>query len=323
MFGKIIIRLSIVVVLSVIFAGCGPEAGTARSRLGSKADLSLTFSVGDRTMYKVAVKGIKDFKFEQPSLGKLKEEQTGSAIELKFLQEIESVDNNGNAVARITVKGLKYLVKNKSGVVLDYDSESESGKKHYLSKLLGKSYKIKLNRDGGVQVVDASAIRKVSAEKIIKNFLSEPRIVKRHEILSLPKAPGQSRLKEGNSWSRIKASPPGLLSPKTFEKVYTLRDVSKNNIAIVKMEAVPTSKAPEDAPTGDQGMGVFAKMFDSEENFTGQMVLDLNTGKVQKYNEELAASYVAAESSREQVKGKGPDVLTMGFTHAVSLEMIE
>ena len=89
------------------------------------------------------------------------------------------------------------------------------------------------------------------------------------------------------------------------------------------MEAVLTSKAPEDASTDDQGMGVFAKMFDSEENFTGQMVLDLNTGKVQKYNEELAASYVAAESPREQVKGKGPDILTMGFTHAVSLEMIE
>jgi hypothetical protein len=323
MSGKIIIRLiAVVVVLSVIFAGCAPEADTAKSGLAPKTDLSLTFSAGDKTMYKVAVKGIKDFKFEQPSLEKLKEEQTGSAIELKFLQEIESVDNNGNAVARITVKGLKYLVKDKSGVVLDYDSESESGKKHYLSKLLGESYKIKLNRDGQVQVVDATSIRRVSVEKIVKNFLSEPRIIRRHEILSLPKS-GQSILKQGGSWSRIMASPPGLLSPKNFEKVYTLRDVSKNNIAIVKMEAVPTMEAPEDAPTGDQGMGVFAKMFDSEENFTGQMVLDLNTGKVQKYNEELAASYVAAESPREQVKGKGPDILTMGFTHAVSLEMIE
>ena len=304
MSGKIIIRLIAVVVLSVIFAGCGPETDTARLGLAPKADISLTFTADDRTMYKVAVKAMKDFRFEQPSLGKLKEEQTGSAIELKFLQEIESVDNNGNAVARITVKGLKCLVKNKSGVVFDYDSESESGKKHYLSKLLGKSYKIKLNRNGGVQVVDASAIRKVSAEKIVKNFLSEPRIVRRHEILSLPKS-GQSILKEGNSWSRIKASPPGLLSPKNFDKVYTLSDVSKNNIATVKMEAIPTNKAPEEAPTGDQGMGVFAKMFDSEENFTGQMVLDLNTGKVQKYNEELAASYVAAESPREQVAGKG------------------
>ncbi len=322
MLGKIIIRLSVVVVLSVIFAGCGPEADTARSRLGPKTDLSLTFSAGDRTMYKVAVKGIKDFKFEQPSLGKLKEEQTGTTIELKFLQEIESVDNNGNAVARITVKGLKYLVKNKGGVMLDYDSESESGKKHSLSKLLGKSYEIKLNRNGQVQVVDAAAIRRVSTEKIIKNFLSEPMIVRRHEILSLPKS-GQSILRKGDSWSRIKASPPGLISPKTFEKVYTLRDVSKNNIAIVKMEAVLTNKAPEDAPASDQGMGAFAKMFDSEENFTGQMVLDLNTGKVQKYNEELAAFYIVAESPKKQVKGKGPDILTMGFTHTVSLEMIE
>ncbi len=125
MSGKIIIRLSAVVVaLSVIFAGCGPETDTAKSGLSSKADLSLTFSTGDSTMYKVAVKGIKDFKFEQPSLEKLKEEQTGSTIELKFLQEIESVDNNGNAVAKITIKGLKYLVKNKSGVVFDYDSEN-------------------------------------------------------------------------------------------------------------------------------------------------------------------------------------------------------
>lgn len=323
MSGKIIIRLSaVVVVLSVFFAGCGPETDTARSGLGSKADLSLSFSTGDSTMYKVTVKGIKDFKFEQPSLEKVKEEQTGSTIELKYLQEIESVNSNGNAIAKITIKGLKYLVKNKSGVALDYDSESKSGKKHYLSKLLGQSYKIKLKRDGQVQVVDASAIRRVSVEKIVKNFLSDQRIIKRHEILSLPKS-GQRILKEGGSWSRIKSSPPGLLSPKIFEKVYTLKDLSRNSIATVKMEAVPTNKAPEDTPTGDQGMGVFAKMFDSEENFTGQMVLDLNTGKVQKYNQELAASYIAAESPREQVAGKGPDVLTMGFTHAISLEMIE
>ncbi len=323
MSGKIIIKLiAVAVVLSVVFAGCASEVETARSGSGSNADLLLSFSAGDSTMYKVSVKGIKDFKFEQPSLEKLKEEQTGSTIELTFLQEIKSVDNSGNGIAKITIKGLKYLVKNKSGAVLDYDSESKSGKKHYLSNLLGQSYEIKLNRNGGVKVVDAAAIRRVSVEKVVKNFLSDSRIVKRHEILSLPKS-GQSILKQGSNWSRVKSSPPGLLAPKTFEKVYTLSSLSKNNIAIVKMEALPTNKVPEDTPADGQGMGVFAKMFDSEENYTGQMVIDLNTGKVQTYNEELAAFYVAAESPREQVAGKGPDILTMGFTHAVSLEMIE
>jgi hypothetical protein len=318
---RIVIKsIAIALVLSIVFAGCAPESDTSKPKLGSKADLSLSFSAGDSNVYKVSIKGIKDFKFEQPSLRKSKEEQTGSTIEVKYLQEIESVDGNGNGIAKITIKGLKYLVKNKGGVVFDYDSESKN--KHYLSRLLGKSYKIKLKRNGGVKVIDANAIRRVSVEKVVKNFLSDSRIVKRHEILSLPKT-GQSVLKEGGSWSRVKSSPPGLLSPKTFEKVYTLDDVSKNNIAIVKMEAIPTNKPSEDAATGDQGMGVFAKMFDSEEKFTGQMVLDLNTGKVQKYNQELAASYVAAESPREQVAGKGPDILTMGFTHAISLEMIE
>jgi hypothetical protein len=308
--------------VSVIFAGCGPETKPAKKGLAQKADLAMKFSVGDTTMYKVKVKAIKDFRFEQPSLGKLKEEQTGSEVELEFLQEIVSVDNKGSAVANITVKGLKYLVKNKAGVKLDYDSEKDTEKKHYLSRLLGKSYKIKLTSNGKVKVVDIKEINRVSAEKIVKNFLSKPRIKRRHEILAFPNA-DKSVLAEGENWSRVKSSPPGLLAPKNFEKIYTLKNVSKDNIASVEMNAIPTSKIPKEAPSGDQGMGVFAKMFDSEETFKGQLVIDLNTGKVQKYDEELIALYVAAESPREQKEGKGPDTLTMGFTHSVNLEVIE
>lgn len=314
--------IAFIICLMLVFAGCAPESETAGTSgiSGAGTKVQLNFAAGDSAKYKVAIETTKDFKFEQPSLGKLKEEQTGSEIEMIYTQTIDSVDAEGNAVATIGIEGIKYVAKNKSGVVLDFDSATNT--EHALAKLIGKSYKIKVSPSGSVSSVDISKARGVSGDKFVKSFLKDATIAKRHEILALPEA-SEIKAKAGASWSKVKSPPPGMLDPKNFEKTYTLKSI-RGNTATIEMQAIPTSKkAADEAPKSDSGMGIFAKMFDSEDSWSGNLSLDLSSGKISKYNEKLVSTYVAAEESRFQVEGKGPDTLTMGLTSSVNLEKID
>lgn len=308
--------------LMLIFAGCAPESETGGKSVvsGKSADIKLNFTAGNTTKYKVITETLKDFKFEQPSLNKLKEEQTGSKIEMKFTQKIDSVDAEGNAVASITINSIKFLAKNKGGVTLDFDSATNT--KHALASLIDRSYRIKISPSGSVSSFDVSSAKAVSSDKFVRSLLADKNIQQRHEVLALPEA-ASSTLKAGQSWSKVKSPPPGMLDPKNFEKTYTVKSIN-GNMAQIEMLAVPTSKkADNKAPKSDPGMGIFAKMFDAEDKWSGNLTLDLNSGKISKYNETLVSTYLAAEESRFQVEGKGPDMLTMGLTSSVSLEKID
>lgn len=313
------------VCLILIFAGCAPEAETP-TKAGSIAkpvDLKLNLTQGDSVKYKAVTEMVKDFKFVQPSLDKMKEEQTGTWIETIFTQSIDSVDNKQNAVATIKIEAIKFLAKNKGGIQLDFDSSSEKNQGHPLAKLIGKSYKIKISSSGQVSVVDVKDARAVSNDKFVKSFLDDKSIQLRHQIQALPD-PEKSKIQTGQNWSKVTTPPPGMLDPTNFEKTYTLSNMEKGKIAHIKMNAVPTSKAAEEkTPKTESGMGIFAKMFDSDNKWDGQLVIDLESGNIQKYNETLISTYVAAEESRVQVEGKGPDTLTMGLTSSSSIEKLD
>ena len=305
------------VCLSVMFAGCAPQA-----------DLALKFAVGDRTKYSVTDEDIKDFKFEQPSLNKVRSEPRSTTTQIKFIQEIESVDENGG-VARITIKGLKYFAKDKGKVKYNFDSSRDADKKKPLAKLLEKSYKIKLASDGSVDVLDANKIRSSVTEgqagRVAKSLLSDKGIQKRHENLFLPDA-DNSLLRQGDSWSRAKAAQQRLMVPKSFEKTYTLKKVTGregHQIAVVNMNAAESPSAPGTVSKIAGGIGFFANMFDTEEDYTGEMVLDLDTGKVAKYYEKLVTKYIAAEPSAKQKPDKGPDLLTIVLTYSTTMEMLD
>ncbi len=306
-----------VVCLSVLFAGCAPQA-----------DLALKFAVGDRTKYSVTDEDIKDFKFEQPSLNKVRSEPRSTTTQIRFIQEIESVDETGG-VARITIKGLKYFAKDKGEVKFDFDSSREADKKKPLAKLPGKSYKIKLSSDGSVRVLDAKKIRKAvtggQAGRVAKALLSDKSIQKRHQIQSLPDT-DKSLLRTGDSWTKVETPQQRLMVPKAFEKTYTIEKVTglgENQIAVVTMNATESPIAPGTVSRIAGGIGLFANMFDTEEDYTGEMVLDLDTGKVAKYYEKLVTKYIAAEPSAKQKPDKGPDLLTIVLTYSTTMEMLD
>jgi hypothetical protein len=333
------------VVLSVL-AGCVPTTG-----------MKLNLAPQSETDYKVVLETGKDYSFVQPSINKTKERHSVGRVEMVFAQKVESVDQKGDAIADITIKELKYLSEDPQGKTLDFNSTAEGSKSDPLFALIGQSYKIKIAPDGKVEVIDAGAAREVikqegSAKKFADRLFSNEEVEKRHQVLALfdanqclcekdkernakavssNKKPSKSvnkrQCKKGDSWSMVSASPAGMLTPKSFEKVYTLTDIKEQNgqkIAIVTMNAEPSSKRAANLSPEETKAQFFAKMFEEKDNYTGKMVLNLTTGEINSYQELLKAEWLAVESPKEQQKSdKDPDQLIMGFWSLYSIEKVD
>jgi hypothetical protein len=315
---KLLVVLAVVFMSSVLFlTGCTPE-------VKESAQIALKLTSGDSSVYKVAFETIQDYKFDQPSIDKVKIEQNFTRVETTFLQEINSINGNSTASATITLKRIAVLMKDREGVKLDFDSTRPEDKKKPLSGLVGKSYLINITSDGKVSVVDAANIRKVAIKsmegRIAANLLTDAEIIKRHEVIALP-GKDASILQEGATWSKVVASHPKLLEQKSFEKTYTLEEVGSGNVAKVSMNAYQSDKSTE-GPVSKNQFGPMAKMFDTQEKFSGEMKIDLESGKVIDLNEEFIATYIATDASGNKLEN-GPDVLTMGLTHSISIEKIE
>ena len=105
--------------------------------------LALKFTPEDSTTYKVTTEADKSVEWEGPAAGKPKGfigGHTGNRVEMTFTQDIKSIDDKGNATAKITIKGLKYLAKVKDNIVLDFDSSTGKDTSSPFSKLIGQSY---------------------------------------------------------------------------------------------------------------------------------------------------------------------------------------
>jgi hypothetical protein len=88
------------------------------------------------------------------------------------------------------------------------------------------------------------------------------------------------------------------------------------------MNAIPSSETAEQFKE-QASMGIFSKMFDNTETYTGQLELDLTTGKTEKYLEKLQSSWVAVDPSIKQEADEGPATLKMSAVRFYSLEKID
>jgi hypothetical protein len=323
--------VSVVLTVAVLFvlAGWKPKAKTS-------TQMKLNMIPQSEVTYKVVNESGKDYSFVQPSVNKTKERHTVGRIEMVFNQKVESVDKKGVAAAVITVKELKYTADGQKDATLSFDSTAEKAKSDPMFALIGQSYKISIDPNGVVAVVDTKAIRSAIATGFAKKFadkiFSDEEIKNRHQVPALMNASKAGKKankmasKKGDKWVAVVASPQGMLKPKTFEKTYTITDIKsegKEKIATVTMEAAPSSKRVETAAKDDASMGFFANMFDEKDSYTGKMIINLSTGQIISYNENLKAEWFAAESTEEQKSDKGPDQLTMGFTSLYSIEKVK
>lgn len=310
---SMVVLLSAVLLVGFLFSGCTQQA-----------DVGLKFQQSEECVYKVTQQSGKSYYFEQPSKDQVKDKKTDRKVEMVLSQQVKDVTDNGAAVIDVTVDELKYYFKDPEGVQEDFDSTKMSRSSGEFADIVGKSYTIKLDKNGKAEVVDNKAISRAAGGQFASWLFSEERIAERHSLDALPE--DKTVVNTGESWSKVVASPKGMLQSKAYEKVYTLEKVYQENgnrMGLVKMKAVPTSEQPEDGLDNQQqdAMGFFSKMFDSRDVYTGKMIVNLDTGQIKKYHEKLDASWVATDDS-SGAKDQ-PDVLKMGYTDSFSIKQLK
>lgn len=306
--------VALVLLAVMFFCGCTQEA-----------EMVLKPSPGQVSTYKVVDLYRKDYLFEQVRDDKQTVKNTELDTEVVFDQVISNIDEDGNITADITIKSLKYVNSDSEGMNVDYDSSRDTDSRSALARLIGRHYTIKLSPM--MKVLEISNIQ--PARNMVMNgresnlamgFLSTENIHKRHEIHSMPDR-DKKKLKVGDTWSRVVRSPSGVLIPKNYEKFYTVEKVTDSGLALIKMNATPTSKKLEAQTNETEALDMFRNFFDSEDDYTGRLLIDAETGTVYEYNESLKSKYTAAEFPRGKPEPKMPDVLKLGFTdmHTVTL----
>jgi hypothetical protein len=328
---KISKRLASAVVCSLLLAaGCAPagkEVAKPKVKLEKVATVALKFSPQDSTTYRIITEAERSIKWE----GSLPEEpafkggRNYDRLEMTFAQEIQSVDDKGNAIAKITVKELKYSSIVKDNPTFEFDSSKPKDPNDPLARLIGQSYTLKIAPTGEVtEVIDTkeaeTAVRKGSVPPgIALRLLNWETIKDRHGTLLLPDA-DKNQLHIGDNWSNTKTFSFGMMGSESYEKIYTLnniKDQDNRQVAIIEMNAIPASETPKEQAAE------FLKRSDNTKTYTGELELDLTASKVKKYLEKLQQEWTIDFPSAEQKTAQGPVILTMSATRLYSLEKID
>ena len=306
--------------------------GKSKEQL-TTVELALKFTPQDSTTYRLITEAEKAVMWEGPLPEKpsaFKGGHTASRIEMTFTQRIQSINDKGDAVVEITIKGLKDLAQVRDNTVLDFDSSREKDRDSLLSKLIGQSYTIEISPAGRVlRILDVNEARAAvkgdsSAHQTASALVSDDTIKQRHTILALA-ATDKDQFQQGDSWSDMESFSFGMMGSKSYEKIYTLKEVKDTDhrqIAIVEMNAIPSSEMAEELHK-EQATGLFTKLFDNTETYTGELKLDLTAGKIEKYIEKLQTEWVAVDPFAGQQDDKEPAALKMTATRLYHIEKID
>lgn len=294
---------------------------------GKTAALTLKFKPQDSTTYRAVTEAQRSVEWEGafPKDMAFKPGRYERTVEMTFVRQIQSVDDKGDAVAKITIKELKCSSTVKSNLVLDFDSSREEDRKKPLAKLVGQSYTIKIAPTGQVSLVSgaerlqAAVKGALSARRVASALFSPDAVKERHGNLTLPQI-SEKQLSPGDSWSTIKSFSFDMMGSNSYERIYTLKEIKDNGrLAFVEMDAIPSS-VMTDEMRKEQIAGTFLKMFDNTQTYTGQLSLDLTTGKIEKYLEQLQSEWIAAFPHPQQKGNEEPVVLRMRANRRYSLE---
>ena len=292
--------------------------------------LALKLIEADSTTYRVITEIDKSVLWESPHPTKPKGftgGHTGNRVEMTFKQLIQSINDKGNAVAKITIEQLKCTAKVKDNIVLDFDSSREQDRQNSLSKLIGQSYTLELTPSGQVlRIIDAKEARAVTASdlagKTAANLLSDKAIIERHTIPALP-ASDKNQLQAGGKWSIIKSFSFDMMGSKSYEKVYTLQEIQDSGgrrIAFAKMQAVPSTEKAKELHK-EQPASFFANISDNTETYTGELKMDLTAGKVEECRENLTTEWFIVDPNPKE--NEQPAALRMTAVSIYSIEKID
>lgn len=298
---------------------------------GEAATLALKFTVGDITTYKLISDAQRSVKWEGtlPDDSGFKGGRRHNRVEMTFTQEILSVNEKGNAVVKITVDALKYFMAVKDKTEVDFDSSQVEDPEGQFAKMLGHHYTIEITPAGEVvNIVDADDIRTSvrRARRVPRRalaFLRPETLKQRHTIPALSTA-GEKQRRTGENWSDIKTFSFGLMGSKSYEKIYTVKDIKEadgRQVAVVEMNAIPTAETAQQLHA-EEITPEFSEQFDTEARYKGRLEMDLTAGVVEECSEEMQSEWTVALPSEEQ-PDEGPAFLMMTERRFYSLERID
>jgi len=290
--------------------------------------LALMPITGEQTTYRVSTRSQRKINWEGP-VGNdemFKETHNDNNLELTYGENITNVDKNAGATAQITIEKIKCQSVVKNNTVLDYDSSRASDANNILSKLIGLSYGIEFSPDNRIPTVfnlakGRSLMSGASVAARVGLKIFSPELIRvHHGTLSLPGA--KRTVKKGDTWSRIRTFDFGLMGLKSFEKIYTLKDIEQTagrRIADIEMHAIPTAKV-EKRFKKRQNEVQLPNNFDSNDIYTGRAKVDIDNGRIESCHEQLHANWVAAMPGEGQQE---PVVLKMSAIRTYDLEKIK
>jgi hypothetical protein len=241
--------------------------------------------------------------------------QSNNKVEILFDSHVKSINSDGNALETITIKELKYFSEVRNKTVLDFDSLKDKDPNNALFALIGQSYTIEVTSSG--QVVKVSDTDKVlgdikdipSNRQAARGLISENTIKKRHTV-PLPDV-NDNELEAGKTWSNVKSFNFDEMGLASFKRTYKLEKIKKdggNLNAIISMSAIPSAESSTPSRA------------DVRTTYAGLMEMDVITGTLLKYQENLENKWVIAWPNSDP-EGS-PSVLKMTATKSYDIEKI-
>jgi hypothetical protein len=295
---------------------------------GQLVDLVLAFTPGQTATYKAVIDAQKSVGWIGPESAKpagYSDGYSGNHIEMTFEQRVEQVQENGNAILAITIKGLKSRNVVQSRPVFEFDSDKPEDQGNPLAALVGKSYRLEISPKGRVAaLLDMESIRQAvkpgsPAHGVAARLLSDEILRDQHEIPPLT-ALKESQARPGQSWSDLRSFSFGTMGDKSFERVYTFAQ-GDGQTAVVEMKGLLSSAMAEELHKR-QSATLPPGLFDDTQKYEGRLVLDAG-GQVREYVEEMQVEWVIADPAAMQEANAQPRALRMGAKRAHRLELVE
>ncbi|MGD0553184.1 MAG: hypothetical protein ABSB25_11145 [Sedimentisphaerales bacterium] len=313
-----------------VFAwGC--ETAQPQKQSNGPVKIALKSTVGGLDKYKITTIARRTTKWQGPVPEKAAFDESFSEerVEMAVTRRIQTVDANGVATAKVSIDKLKCFYTSKGQAILDFNSTRNSDSSNPLIKLIGETYTIEFNPRNIVSFVDdlppvTTIMMKgdTVSDKIGTEIVLPDSIMERHSTMQLPKQ-GQEILKPGGKWSSIKTFMFGKMGLKSYEKIYTLKELRNDGreIAVIDMNAIPTSEV-EPKFAGKKAEEGASQKFDSKELYTGAGEFDVKAGRIENYHENLQATWTVVLPGK-QGDASEPVVLNMSAERGYSIERIK
>ena len=323
----------VVCLFFALFSGCEPAVKDVDPgkvvKPAVKADVGVKYAAGAVGTYRFGSEMIQEIIFDQPAIKKSKVDQVKIDIDVEFDQEIEKVNPDGSALAKITFRDIRVFWTAPKGVVFDFDSEREADKKSSAYQLIGRSYTVNLLPDGSAKAVETKkalvGLRGFDETQLAGTLLSDKAVSQRHAIPGLPGV-GQNLKGVGESWSKISIGHELLLPPKAFKKTYKVSNIEEKggkDIVLVSMDAVESDEPVEGLGETSPIAAFIGPMVDGQETYSGEMTFDSTGGGVVGYNEKLVANYATTGEAMGVTVKMDPDMMKFNLTYSISLESVK